>query len=326
MKWALTSVSLFLALAPTPARSQSPSALADGKICGDAVDTRTLAQRAVLTEALRDAQGARASFLRACEQVIEGKIEAGVHSLEAAVREDPNNPVYHFWLGRAYGEQAESASKLRLLRIAGRAKASFERSVSLAPDYLDGREGLMQYYLQAPGIAGGSVAKARAQAREIARRSPYRGALALVQVARKDRDPNAVVRAFDAAIAQFPDSAALYNALLAVAVDRKDWPRAWSTIEQMQRVRPGSQAAAYAFGRIAALSGQRLDEGERYLREYLRHEPQPREPSHAGAHWRLGMILEHRGDKAGARREYQEAVRLDPTLTGARQSLAKVGP
>ena len=325
MKWVIAVPTVLLVLAADALQSQTTAALADGDICSEAVDSQTDRAKAALAEAARGAQGARATFLTACEQVIGGRITEGVASLEEAVRADPNNAVYHFWLGRAYGEQAETASKIRLLRIAGRAKASFERAVQLAPDYLDGREGLMQYYLQAPGIAGGSVEKARQQAREIATRNPYRGALALVSVARKDKDQGSVVRAFDSAIAQFPDSAGLYNALLAVLVERKDWPRAWNAIERMQRARPGSQTAAYAFGRTAALSGQRLDEGERYLRAYLQYEPKAREPGHGGARWRLGMILEHRGDKAGARREYQEAIRLDPTLTGARQALAKLG-
>lgn len=257
--------------------------------------------------------------------MVDGRVPSGVQGLEAAVREDPNNAVYHYWLGRAYGQQAQNANPLRQMRAASRARSSMERAVALAPDYLDGREGLMQYYLQAPGIAGGSVDKARLQAREIARRNPYRGAVALVQVARKERDPNAVIRAFDSSIEQFPDGATLYNALIAVLAERKDWPRAWNTVERLERVRPGWQPGRYAFGRIAAISGQRLDAGESYLREYLSYEPQGRDPSHAGAHWRIGMILEHRGDRAGARREYQEAVRLDPALVAARQSLAKLG-
>ena len=325
MKWSTALPTLLLALPTAVLHSQSATALADADICSDAVDTRTDRAKVALAEGARGAQGARATFLRGCDQMVTGRIDEAVASLEAAVRADPNNAVYHFWLGRTYGEQAEIASKIRLLRIAGRAKAAFERAVQLAPDYLDGREGLMQYYLQAPGIAGGSVEKARAQAREIARRNPYRGALALVSVARKEKDQNAVVRAFDSAIAQFPDSSAPYNALLAVLVDRKDWPRAWATLERLQRARPGLQTVGYTFGRTAALSGQRLDEGERFLRAYLQYEPKAREPGHGGAHWRLGMILEHRGDKAGARKEYQEAVRLDPSLTGARQALAKLG-
>ncbi|MGI8618558.1 MAG: tetratricopeptide repeat protein [Gemmatimonadaceae bacterium] len=320
-----TLIALLLTLAPASTVAQSPDAIADGDICSGAVDTRSTAGRESLSQALRNAQGARAAFLRACDHALEGRVEPAVQGMEAAVRGDPNNPVYHFWLGRAYGEQAETASKIRLLRIAGRAKAAFERSVALAPDYLDGREGLMQYYLQAPGIAGGSVAHARAQAREIARRNPYRGAIALAAVERRNKDAEALVRAYESAIAQFPDSVAPYTALIAALTERKDWTRAWNAVERLERARPDWRPARYTFGRVAALSGQRLDVGERYLREYLTREPEKGQPSHAGAHWRLGMILEHRGDRAGARREYQEAVRLDPTLTGARQALTKLG-
>lgn len=318
-------LSALLTLTPELALAQGAAAIADGEICSGAVDTRSADGRASLAQALRTAQGARLEFLRACDHVLEGRVEPAVKSMEAAVRTDPNNPVYHFWLGRAYGEQAEGVGNpIRLMRIAGRAKAAFERSVTLAPDYLDGREGLMQYFLQAPGVAGGSVANARAQAREIARRNPYRGAIALAAVERKNKDPEALLRAYESTIAQFPDSVAPYTALISALAERKDWARAWSAVERLERARPDWRPARYTFGRVAAMSGQRLDVGERYLREYLTREPEKGNPSHAGAHWRLGMILEHRSDKAGARREYQEAIRLDPTLTGAKQALAKL--
>lgn len=322
---ALFSALLMLAFASTSA--QSPAAVADGDICSGAIDTRSTAGRAALSQAIRTAQGPRLAFLQACDHVLEGRVEPAVKSMEAAVRAEPNNPVYHFWLARAYGEQAERVGNpVRLMRIAGRAKAAFERSVALAPDYLDGREGLMQFFLQAPGVAGGSDANARTQAREIARRDPYRGAIALATLERKNKDPEALVRAYESAIAQFSDSVAPYTALISALTERKDWARAWNAVERLERARPDWRPARYTFGRVAAMSGQRLDVGERYLREYLTREPEKGNPSHGGAHWRLGMILEHRGDRAGARREYQEAVRLDPTLSGAKQSLSKLGP
>lgn len=327
MSRTITLLTALLALAPATSPAQSPAAVADGEICSGAVDTRSTAGRAALSQAMRTAQGARAAFFKSCDDMLEGRIAPGVRSMEAAVRADPSNPVYQFWLGRAYGEQAEGGGNpIRLVRIAGRARGAFERAVALAPDYLDGREGLMQYFLQAPGVAGGSVANARTQAREIARRNPYRGAIALAAVERKNKDPEALIHAYESIITQFPDSVAPYTALISALAERKDWARAWISVERLERARPDWRPARYTFGRVAAMSGQRLDVGERYLREYLTREPEKGNPSHAGAHWRLGMILEHRGDRAGARREYQEAVRLDPTLTGARQALTKLGP
>ena len=44
----------------------------------------------------------------------------------------------------------------------------------------------------------------------------------------------------------------------------------------------------------------------------------------AHAHWRLGMILEKRGDVAGARAEYEAALRLEPKLTDAKRALDRM--
>ena len=53
--------------------------------------------------------------------------------------------------------------------------------------------------------------------------------------------------------------------------------------------------------------------------------PAPKAPSHGAAHWRLGQIREQRKDVAGARREYETALRLDPSLRAAREALRKLG-
>lgn len=77
-------------------------------------------------------------------------------------------------------------------------------------------------------------------------------------------------------------------------------------------------------GRVAASSGQRLDEGEQALAAYLQREPAPGAPPHGAARWRLGQIREHRKDTAGARREYETAVRLDSTVRAATQALERL--
>jgi hypothetical protein len=80
----------------------------------------------------------------------------------------------------------------------------------------------------------------------------------------------------------------------------------------------------YAIGRAAAESSEQLDRGEAALRKYLEHTPKPNEPSLAATHWRLGMIAEHRGDKAAARQAYEAAARADPNFRQAREALARL--
>jgi TolA-binding protein len=82
----------------------------------------------------------------------------------------------------------------------------------------------------------------------------------------------------------------------------------------------------YQVGRTAALSGQQLDRGEKCLRTYIampvREELE--NPSIAAARYRLGCILERKGNASGARTEYETAVSLDPKQKQAREALAKL--
>jgi uncharacterized protein (DUF486 family) len=47
-------------------------------------------------------------------------------------------------------------------------------------------------------------------------------------------------------------------------------------------------------------------------------------PSLASAHFRLGNILEKKGDSAGARGEYEVSLKIDPKQKEARAALAKL--
>jgi carboxyl-terminal processing protease len=103
----------------------------------------------------------------------------------------------------------------------------------------------------------------------------------------------------------------------------REWEQAFEAYERLLRVQPSNMSAAYQVGRTAALSGRHLERGAALLREYLRHTPGPAQPSHAAAHWRLGMVLELAGHHATARREYERAVELDPTNAEYRKALAR---
>ena len=94
----------------------------------------------------------------------------------------------------------------------------------------------------------------------------------------------------------------------------------------MLKESPDDYAALYQIGRIAALSGQQLDRGLASLRRCLTLTPPatPNTPGHAAAHWRIGNLLEKKGDQPGARAAYEAALKLDPTFLGAIDALKKL--
>lgn len=183
---------------------------------------------------------------------------------------------------------------------------------------------MVEYYLAAPGFLGGSKEKARAEAAEISKRNSFRGGALAVTVALRSNDTTAAIRGYESLIATYPDSAALYSSLATLLGAQRRWADAWKTIDRLNALRPDWPPARYAIGRMAAESGERLDQGEAALRGYREEKPEAGQPSHAGARWRLGMIAEKRGDRAGARREYEAALALDPNLKGAKDGLTRV--
>ena len=182
----------------------------------------------------------------------------------------------------------ELGTTLKSIGYARRGRAFLEQAVALAPDELSYREGLVAFYKQAPVIVGGSMAKAYAQAAEIAKRNPLRGAVSKASIQAKEQ-------LFDGARA---------------------------ACEEALRTQPDNYLALYTLGRIASESGKDLARGEQALRHCLDLTPAIQEPDFAGVHYRLGLIAEKAGHRDKARSEYATALGLEPTFKQATDALA----
>ena len=251
-------------------------------------------------------------------------VEASVRSLERAAALDPSSSSIQYWLGRALGEEAVRGSLLVRAKLAGRVRRAFERAVELDPSNLDARMALLEFYLRAPSFMGGSVEKAAAEAEEIRRLDPFRGHRAAGRLHESRKRWDLAALEYEAALHEPPPRPNPYFWMEDAAVDRKDWPAAFVAMERLERAFPEDAEALYEIGRLAAESGLELVRGEASLRRYLDREPRVGEPSSALAHWRLGQILERRGDPESAKEQYEAAIRVDPLSTEARQALARL--
>jgi tetratricopeptide (TPR) repeat protein len=126
-------------------------------------------------------------YLAKCLFNLDDLDEAIAHG-ERAVELDDKNAEYHFDLGMMYAEDARDASIFRAPFIAGDIKEQFERTIELDPDHLQGRIGLAQFYLQAPGISGGDIEKALEQSEIVLTMDEKQGRLLLFQVYNQKED------------------------------------------------------------------------------------------------------------------------------------------
>jgi tetratricopeptide (TPR) repeat protein len=249
-------------------------------------DARVAFSRLAATEP----QDARHRFYLGNIAMRRSDTDEAIHHYEKAVELDPTNASYHLELGGAYGAAASKASLMGKIGWARKCRVALERAVELDPDNLDARNGLITFYRQAPGIVGGGIGKAYAQAEEVRKRDFRRGSLILGQLYAGER--------------RFEEARNVFAGLAAAE--------------------PDAYLPHYILGRIAAESGEQLAEGERALRRCLELTPARDEPPHAAAHWRLGNIAEKRGDPAAARAAYETSLQLDPNFKQAADSLAKL--
>jgi tetratricopeptide repeat protein len=319
-----TTLLIMVLSAATPASGQNDSMRDLERMCSRIADDPRPANLTAMQVFIDREEGARRSYLTGCRLLAEQKWGQAGNEFEKAIKVAPDVAIYHFWFGRATGEQAQRANPIRQPGLARRVKGEFEKAAALDPTYIAPHEGLLRFYLAAPGFLGGSVDRARGEAEAIMKINSFRGGLAHANVAFAAKDTAGVIRAHEKLIAEYPDSATSYFTLLNVQLVRKQWAAAWAVADKLEQLRPDLAIVRYATGRVAAESGEQLDRGEAALRKYLEHTPQPNEPSLAATHWRLGMIAEKRGDIPAARQAYETATKMDPNLRQAKDALARV--
>jgi len=283
-----------------------------------------IAGAVVLIPAIAGAQAAPELYKAGRAAFDAADYGAAIKAFERTIQLDEKNADYHMWLARAVGMSASEASILRQPFLAKRAKSEFERTVALDRSNIPAREGLMQFYLRAPSIGGGSVPKAREMAEEIAKINGLRGHFARAMIANHDKDPAAVEREYRAAVAEFPDSVPAYASLMNSLQQNGKSDDAFAVAEKLLAHRPGDIAAQFAFVRLVASSGKRLEKGEPMARQLIALPPWTPDaslPTPAAIHFRLGEILEKKNDRSGARKEFETALQLNPKLEAPRRAL-----
>ncbi|MCW5911431.1 MAG: tetratricopeptide repeat protein [Cyclobacteriaceae bacterium] len=251
----------------------------------------------------------------------EKKYDEAEDFFESAVSKNDKVAEYHTWYGNTLGTIAADANLFRQAMLGPKMKSAWEKAVQLDPETVDARESLIQYYLQAPAIAGGSVDKAIEMANEIKKIKPAEGHRQLGNIYYREKKFTEAEKEF---IAMAKADAAYTSGLANFYVLQKQYDKAFSLFEETLKQNPDDMAATYQVGKLSALSGQQLDRGEACLKKYLTYQPQKNEPSHAGANMRLGQIMEKRGKKAAARSYYELALKDDATLKEAKEGLTRV--
>ena len=243
---------------------------------------------------------------------------------QKAVALSPKDAAYHLWLGREYGEKANSVNPFSAASLAKKAKAEFEQAVSLDPANVQAHADLAEYYTDAPSIMGGGVDKARDQASQVATYDQATSHWILALIAEKDKKYSDAETELQQAI-KVAKNPAQYWMNLASFYRRR------SRLDDMQKAiaqalaQPDKSAEVY-YNAASELfqSGKDFASAVQYVKTYLNSGAMVEDAPAFRAHYLLGQIYEKMGNKPDAVTEYQASRSLASGFAPASRALGRL--
>lgn len=249
--------------------------------------------------------------------------DRSIAACEKAVSLAGGNSGYHLWLGRAYGEKADRVNPFSGMSLAKKLKTQFETAVRLDANNVEARSDLAEFYIDAPGIVGGGIDKARAQANALMSISPARGHYVNGRIAEKNKDQAGAEREYRAAVEASQGKAREWFDLALYYRHLGDLERMEKTLNEAVKA-PGSNEILVESAEMLLGSGRNLPQARELVHRYIQSGSPTEGSPLFEAHYLLGTVLEKQGDKKSAAQEYQAALTLASGFTRARQALQRV--
>jgi tetratricopeptide (TPR) repeat protein len=275
--------------------------------------------------ALKDPKDGEIQFLLAKNFLELQEYDAAIKSGEKAVALDLQNSIYHEWLGKAYGEKADHAGWFSAMSLAKKARKEFQTAVELDGKNYSARQALIEFDCSAPGIVGGGEEKAQPHIKELMELDAAEGYYAAGNCRRQKKDFVVSDEEFTKALESQPKSANLIYDIGDYAVRRGQPERLIAVAEIGERVAPNDPRGKFYQGVGLVLKGEKPEEAERLLREYANRAPKRSGyPSLAATHAWLGRLYESKSDTEDAKKEFEDALELDPKNKMAQEGLKRI--
>jgi tetratricopeptide (TPR) repeat protein len=252
--------------------------------------------------------------------------DAAVNSAEKAVAIAPKNSDYHRWLGEAYGAKADHASMLSAYSLARKTQKEFEASVQLDAHNFDAQQDLIEYDCTAPGVVGGGEEKAQPLIEKLMKIDAAEGHYATGICRAQKKNYTEADAEFSKALESKPKTVKRIYDIGDYFLQRKNTEKLLVVAGAGEELAPRDPRCKFYRGVAMVLEGQKPVEADKLLREYLQLAPVNSEyPRPWAAHYWLGRLQESQKNPAGARAEYQAALKLNGKYKPAQEALKQLG-
>ena len=248
----------------------------------------------------------------------EGDVDKAIECIEKAVEVDPANAKYHLNLSSALGAKAMQSNVIKQALLAPRIKSELEKAVELDPNNPDARTGLMQFYVMAPGIMGGSINKAKLQAEALLKLNTYRGYMAYAMIYNQEDDQIAAEEYYKKAISVDPKKPAPYHQLGYLYLKQKRYPESIQHFKKMVEYDPDNANSYDSLG-DGYLANDQLDEALESYRKAV-----ATDPKFAPSVFNVAKCCEKKNMKQEAKDHYRRYLALVPSGSQADEARTRL--
>lgn len=274
-----------------------------------------------------DAPAVLGLALAALELEDEAARRHAMAAAEACMARQPRAAACHYALGVTLGVQAMHEGLIKAARSAGTVREALSTAHELYPAWYPARSALIEFYLLAPGIMGGSTSKAASLAAAAPR--PEQVQALQSRIAMTEQRLEAAVQGFmklpaglDHALASDVHAWSVQACL--GLIHEGQWAKALPLLERSARNRADEAGAVYALGRARGEAGDHAQALKLYEQAAA---------AKGAAAWpvqyRLGLTLEQLGRvddaKAAFKRHLQAGKGPKNLLDEARKRLEALG-
>ncbi len=309
---------------------------ADSGVMGDRSATERAAAERALMQGQIDEAVARAQRLAAADPkdgqaylllcrsfYAEAHADEAIEACTKATQALPRSSEAQDWLGRALGMKAERAGPIAGLSLALKVRAAFEAALALDPENGDAINDLGEFYIAAPMIIGGGLDKSTALANQALAQRPQPAHRILAMTAEKRKDYDTAEREFRAAVA-VANRADAWNDLGAFYRRRGEYDKAVEALKEGLAVNRAKDASLVDAASLLDRMHREPELTEKALRDYLERGAKSDDAPAIKVHVMLGKQLESRGDKAGAKIEFETALQMAAGYAPAKQALQQL--
>lgn len=243
---------------------------------------------------------------------LAGDTKTALTLAERAVSANPNYAGGHLSIAEALGGEARKASIFRRLPMARRIKKALDTAATLEPKSIPALAGLMRFYLEAPGVAGGSREKADAMAARIGTIDAARGLLAQAEVAADRGQRGRIEGLYLQAVAVDGGSAHARAALAALYADDRGKQREAETHARALRALDPALVEPYRVLAVVYARARRWGALDAILADSDRHHP-----ANLAALYAAAQVLRESGADPARLARYARRYNAQPPEIGA---------